>query len=263
MNNFIDQMGRKVQVPTNPQRIISLVPSQTELLADLGLGERVVGITKFCIHPNDWRKTKTVIGGTKEFKMDRIRQLKPDLIIGNKEENYQGGIEELASQYPVWMSDIATLADAMDMIGNVGSLVGAEASAQYLVGEISKGFAEIPAVAKPIKALYLIWQNPYMAAGQGTFIHELLQLAGFKNGVAMPRYPALSEAEIVQLQPEVILLSSEPFPFREKHVASLQALCPQSQVKLVDGELFSWYGSRLLKSASYLSQLRSELSNGL
>ena len=119
MNTFIDHLGKQISISFPPKRIISLVPSQTELLADLGLEDRIVGITKFCIHPEPWQKTKTIVGGTKKFRFDVIDSLKPDLIIGNKEENYQGGIEQLKSQYPVWMSDIVTLKDAFAMIREI------------------------------------------------------------------------------------------------------------------------------------------------
>lgn len=254
MRKVVDQMNRSIEVPALPQRIISLVPSQTELLASLGLGDRVVGITKFCIHPESWRKEKMIIGGTKQFRMEVIEQLQPDLIIGNKEENYQEGIEALASKYPVWLSDIISVEDSLEMIRQIGVLVGETTKANALAYEIHQSLPRPTEKLKP-KALYLIWKNPYMAAGQGTFINEMLQAAGFQNILTAERYPSLTEAEITALQPEYILLSSEPFPFKEKHIEELRMQCPNSEVHLVDGELFSWYGSRLLKSAAYFNTL--------
>ncbi len=94
-----------------------------------------------------------------------------------------------------------------------------------------------------------------MIAGKGTFIDEIMQIGGFENCTAESRYPTLTETQIQELQPETILLSSEPFPFKEKHIAELQQLCPNAKIQIVDGELFSWYGSRLLKTAKYLKQL--------
>jgi ABC-type Fe3+-hydroxamate transport system substrate-binding protein len=257
-------MGREVQVPEAPQRIISLVPSQTELLFELGLAHRVVGITKFCIHPKEACKNTTKIGGTKNFRFEHIAALQPDLIIGNKEENYREGIEQLATQYPVWMSDIYTLADSLEMMQTIGQLTQTEAAAQALVQEISLGFrglASASVSAKPLRVLYLIWRKPWMAAGCDTFIHQMLEACGWQNALTDPksRYPELSDADLKQLSPQVVLLSSEPYPFAEKHLADLQALLPEAKLLLVDGELFSWYGSRLRHAPAYFSTLQTTL----
>lgn len=251
---FTDQMGRTVSIPANPQRIVSLVPSQTELLFDLGLGDRVVGITKFCIHPSEWFKTQTRVGGTKNFNFDIINQLQPDLIIGNKEENYKEGIDLLANDYPVWMSDIYTLPDALAMITAIGSITQTEAKAHELVHTIKQGFEALKPPA-PRRALYLIWRNPYMAAGTNTFIDAMLPYAGFNNVVDAERYPQLTPEAIQALAPDFILLSSEPYPFKDKHIAELQTLVPDAKIRLVDGELFSWYGSRLQYAPAYFEGL--------
>ncbi len=258
--SFIDQLGNQIQVSFSPQRIISLVPSQTELLADLGLGDRIVGITKFCIHPEDWRKTKTIIGGTKKFDFEAIESLKPDLIIGNKEENYQEGIYELQKNYPVWISDILTLEDSYQMILKLGEVIGTNEKAFALKERLRNDFASI----KPLNSqsvLYLIWKNPWMAAAPGTFIDKMLEVSGLKNCLmSKTRYPELTFEEIRELKPGLIFLSSEPYPFKEKHIEELQQLCPNAKIILVDGEMFSWYGSRLLKFPSYLEDLREILS---
>lgn len=257
---FKDQLGRQVELHVPPRRIVSLVPSQTELLADLGLNDRVVGITKFCVHPESWRKTKAIIGGTKQFDFTAIHALNPDLIIANKEENYEAGITELSKHYPVWISDIVTLDDSLDMITQVGSMTQTESKAQELVGSIRQSFQNLPR-PQGLKTLYLIWRNPWMAAASGTFIHEMIGLTGLKNSIAdRSRYPELTSDEIRQLNPELILLSSEPYPFKENHIAELQKLCPAARILLVDGEMFSWYGSRLLKFPAYLQTLRNTLS---
>lgn len=251
-----DQMGRKVNVPEAPLRIISLVPSQTELLYDLGLGSEVVGITKFCVYPQEWRKEKTIVGGTKQVHFDIIDQLQPDLIIGNKEENEEGFITELAKKYPVWMSDISNLNEALDMIEMIGDLTAKEKEAEAIVVDILSGFAELEERYVPAKkAVYLIWKGPYMAAGQGTFINEMLKVAGFENQVKKDRYPELIVQEIKDLATEVVLLSSEPYPFKDEHIEELKAELPNVEVRLVDGEMFSWYGSRLVKAPAYFKSL--------
>jgi ABC-type Fe3+-hydroxamate transport system substrate-binding protein len=244
---------------TDYTRIISLVPSQTELLADLGLEDRVIGITKFCIHPDHWRKTKAIIGGTKKFDLQFIQSLNPDLIIGNKEENYPEGINELQKHYPVWMSDIVTINDALTMIQDIGEVTGTRKTAHVILNSIEKEFLKIQKLNSR-KTLYLIWKNPWMAAASGTFIHEMMGLSGLENCLNdKSRYPELASEEIKQLNPELILLSSEPYPFKGKHIKELQQLCPKARIFLVDGEMFSWYGSRLLKFPAYLESLRKAL----
>jgi len=252
-------MGRHVTVPFPPQRIVSLVPSQTELLFDLGLADKVIGVTKFCIHPAEARTKTTVIGGTKNFDIDKIAALNPDLIIGNKEENYQIGIEQLTTRYPVWMSDISTLLDSLDMIRRVGFITGVKEKAAALAAEIESSFSGLEAKLTPPKttAAYFIWRKPYMVAASGTFIDDLLRQAGFSNAFSdQSRYPEITPEQLAAAAPQRILLSSEPYPFSEKHLAEFQQLCPNAKVEIVDGELFSWYGSRLRQSAAYLSQLR-------
>ena len=253
----IDQIDRRVVVPFPPRRIVSLVPSQTELLFDLGLAKQVVGVTKFCIHPAEARAQATVIGGTKNFDFEKIASLKPDLIIGNKEENYQAGIEQLAASYPVWLSDISTLPEALDMIRRVGFLAGAKDKADALATEIDASFAALDATEVQTSAAYFIWKKPYMAAAAGTFINDLLHRAGFANVFAgQTRYPEITAEQLAAAAPARIFLSSEPYPFGTKHIAEFRAICPAAKVEIIDGELFSWYGSRLRASAAYFSQLR-------
>ncbi|MCB9185724.1 MAG: ABC transporter substrate-binding protein [Flavobacteriales bacterium] len=254
----IDQLGREVEISRKSERIISLVPSQTELLFDLGLGDRVVGITKFCVHPDEWFRTKTRVGGTKKIHFDVIPKLNPDLIIANKEENNQADIEALAKNFPVWVSDVNGLDSALDMIRSIAEITDSDAS--QLTREIETGFAELKPLNSSKRVLYLIWKNPFMAAGPETFINDLLERCGFENVVSETRYPELTEQQIIDLNPEVILLSSEPFPFKEKHIKELQELLRNAAVKLVDGEMFSWYGSRLKFAPSYFTGLLESIS---
>ena len=254
-----DQLNRTIKVPKSPKRIISLVPSQTELLYYLGLRDEVIGITKFCVHPKEWFTSKTRIGGTKQYKFDKINYLAPDLIIGNKEENDKTQIEALAQQYPVWLSDIKTLEDAFQMILNIGILIQKENRASALVERLRKQFSK-PSMIKPRKVAYFIWQKPFMVAANDTFIHEMLRVAGFINIFEhLSRYPEITLAQLAMAQPEVILLSSEPYPFKQKHIKAFKEACPTATVLLVNGEIFSWYGSRLLHGRKYLEQLRTSL----
>ncbi len=251
-----DQMGRRVAVSFPPQRIVSLVPSQTELLFDLGLGNRVVGVTKFCIYPPEARKNAAVIGGTKNFYFEAIAALKPDLIIGNKEENYQAGIEELAAHYPVWLSDISTLPQALDMIKRIAFIAGGKERGEKLATEITASFLALKPPRVGTTAAYFIWRKPYMVAASGTFIDDMLSRTGFRNVFAgLGRYPEITPDQLRAAAPERILLSSEPYPFGEKHMGEFQEICPTAKIQVVDGELFSWYGSRLRLSPAYFQQL--------
>ncbi len=256
MRHIQDQMGRTVQVPTHPRRIVSLVPSQTELLAYLGAP--LVGRTRFCIHPESIQAIPR-IGGTKKVDFKRIAALQPDLIIGNKEENEQSDIEALEKHYPVWMSDIVTPQDTLAMISQLGSLVQADQKANELLQEITASLHRIQAKSARFagkKVLYFIWKNPWMLAGQGTFIHEILHLAGFENAATANRYPELKEP---YPKADLLFLSSEPFPFKPEHSSEVMSLIPGSKALVVDGEVFSWYGNRLVHLEDYLDELELRL----
>jgi ABC-type Fe3+-hydroxamate transport system substrate-binding protein len=253
-----DQMGRQVRLFYPPLRIVSLVPSQTELLFDLGLRKQLVGVTKFCIYPEYARHKAQVIGGTKNFDFVKIKATQPDLVIGNKEENYEEGIAELSKSYPVWMSNITDLTEAVDMIRRVGTLTGTQQRADPLAAEIANSFTTLAAPNPLIPAAYFIWRKPYMVAASGTFIDDMLRRAGFSNVFAhLGRYPEVTPEQLAKAAPAHVFLSSEPYPFKEKHLAEILEICPAAKVRLVDGELFSWYGSRLRLSAAYFQTLRA------
>ncbi len=260
---FIDQLHRTVTINYPPKRVVSIVPSQTELLFDLGLDEEVVGITKFCIHPIEKFATRTKVGGTKKLRIDQIRQLQPDLIIGNKEENTQQEIELLMEEFPVWMSDISNLEDAMATITQIGEIVNREPEAAYLNHLINTGFTDLQtlALSKGINqtVAYLIWKDPYMFAGRNTFIDDILRKIGLQNIITQNRYPEITSEELKTLNCQLVFLSSEPYPFKEKHLEEIRVLLPEAKVMLVDGEMFSWYGSRLVKAVNYLFHLQDEL----
>ena len=245
----------------NPQRIVSVVPSQTELLFDLGLNEEIIGITKFCVHPANKVNHKTRVGGTKTLNINQIYALKPDLILANKEENTRAQIEELQQQYAVHVTDMTTLTDALTMIRNVGDLVGKSPQAQTLAQQIETNFSitDLSVQSSPTVA-YFIWRNPYMVAANDTFIHAMLEVAGFQNAFAnRTRYPEITADDLQAARPDLIFLSSEPYPFSEKHIAEFRGICPSAINRVVDGEMFSWYGSRLLQASDYFKNLRNEI----
>lgn len=231
------------------------MPSQTELLWHLGLRDEIAGITRFCVNPPELRKLARRVGGTKKVRMEAIEEIGPGLILGNKEENTREEIERLRQRYPVWLSDIAGLPAALQMISATGLMLARQEAAQKLLQQIEEGFARLERLKKPARVLYFIWQKPYMVAGKDTFIDDMLCRCGFENAATDSRYPELSEEEIRSLSPEVVLLSSEPFPFKQRHEDAIRELLPGTFVKRVDGELFSWYGSRLLHSPPYFAEL--------
>ncbi len=260
---FIDQLGRQVDLPSLPRRLISLVPSHTESLFDLGLNDSIVGITKFCTRPAEFVKAAEKVGGTKQLNLEKIAALDPDLIIANKEENTQKEIEWLMARFTVWVSDIFNLEDAYEMISKVGKMTGTGSKAEALIAVIMHEFDSFRSLKTALRkrVLYLIWKGPFMAAGSNTFINHILEVAGFENAVKDSRYPILTESEIRKINPQLIFLSSEPYPFKEKHMALFKAICPNAKIILVDGEIFSWYGSRLKFTPSYLQEIVYPLVN--
>jgi ABC-type Fe3+-hydroxamate transport system substrate-binding protein len=268
---YQDQLGRTVAIPEAPRRIISLVPSQTELLYDLGLKDEVIGITKFCIHPDEWFRTKIRVGGTKQLHIDKIKQLQPDLIIANKEENVKEQIEELSEFFPVWISDVNNLDDAYEMIRGIGLTTGRQKEAKSIAQDIRSGFQTLDAIVsdrgdrqniiKP-RTAYLIWKDPYMTIGRDSFIHDMMDRAGFYNVFGdKTRYPETTMEELAGKNCDIVMLSSEPYPFQEKHIREISDQLQTCTVLLVDGEMFSWYGSRLKKSASYFINLHQVAMN--
>lgn len=262
--------SKNIPVSKIYSQIISLVPSQTELLYDLGLEEEVKGITKFCVHPKAWYKNKTCIGGTKSLKIDLIKKINPDLIIANKEENVKEQIEELAKTFDVFVTDINSLEDALEMIKNIGTLTGKAKKASGIANRIEKKFQQLSdslSGKQKIKTAYLIWRNPYMAVGGNTFINAMLQYCGAENIFAnVDRYPEIN-LEDLQINKsgkstcELLLLSSEPYPFKEKHLLEIKSSLPFIKIILVNGEMFSWYGSRLLKAADYFKIFQKNIES--
>lgn len=249
-------LGRELEISFPPKRIVSLVPSQTELLFDLGLDDEVVGITKFCVHPETWFRSKKRVGGTKQVHYDIIDALQPDLILANKEENTEEIVNTLAAKYPVWVSDIKDMNGALQMIRSIGVITGTDEKAQQIIAGIQDRFRHLIPATDNQKVAYFIWRNPWMSVGSDTFISNMISDAGWQNVFTdKTRYPEISFEELAAAQPDLIFLSSEPYPFKEKHIAEIQAVVPAAKVMLVDGEMFSWYGSRLLYAPGYFQEL--------
>lgn len=264
MEWYTDQLGRRLELPGPPLRILSLVPSITELLAALRLDEQVVGITRFCVRPPAWRKRKTLVGGTKQLDLRTIAALRPDLILANKEENRREDVEELMKRFPVWVSDVCDLPGALEMIRSVGALTGREGRSAALCRALASRFGALRQAvsgAPALRAAYFIWRKPWMLAGGGTYIDAMMREAGMVNIFgALPRYPELPAADLPLEKGDCLLLSSEPFPFRERHAAELRARFPGLPVLFVDGQLFSWYGSRLMHAPAYFRLLRERMT---
>lgn len=258
IRHFTDMTGHKVDISFPPRRIISLVPSQTELLYDLGLRDEVVGITKFCVHPHEWFRSKKRVGGTKTVHIDIVEELQPDLILANKEENVKEQVEELTALFPTWTSNIQTVEEGLQMIRQVGDLVGRSREAITLADDISHGFNSIAKSTRTIRVAYFIWRNPWMCAGGDTFISDVITRMGWVNALGhLQRYPEVVLSDLAGLNINLILLSSEPYPFKEKHIEEIKTALPHVEIKLVDGEMFSWYGSRMKKAVVYLQNLVS------
>jgi iron complex transport system substrate-binding protein len=259
-----DQLGIIHSFTTTPKRIVSLVPSQTELIYDLGLEEELVGITKFCVHPIHLKATKKIVGGTKQVNFDKIQELQPDIIIANKEENTKEIVDELSQICPVWVTNIVTVEDNLQMISDFGKLFNKRIEAKKWIDKINFAYLDFQKCIKdkPIrKVAYFIWANPYMVAGKDTFINEMLKLNHFQNIYEdKGRYP---EIEIQKMQmegdPEIVFLSSEPFPFKDNHAFEIGRCTHHAKTIFVDGEMFSWYGSRLLKAFDYFKKMHEKL----
>ncbi len=264
MPQFTDAIGQTHDFTTAPQRIVSLVPSLTELLHDLGLEARIYGITKFCVHPYHYKSVKKIVGGTKKVHIDKIAALEPDIIICNKEENTPEMVQELQKIAPVWVTDIATIQDNHDMIARFGELFNSRTEAKKWNDKIDFAHQEFMQFmqAKPErKSAYFIWKDPWMAAGGGTFINTMMALNKFTNIYeAKGRYPEVIIPKIrLEGDPELILLSSEPFPFKDEDAFEVGRRTHHAKTVFVDGEMFSWYGSRVYRAFGYFRQLQERL----
>lgn len=266
MNSYTDQLGRLHSFESIPVRIISLVPSQTELLFDLGLENNLVGITKFCVHPYHLLSTKTKVGGTKKVNYQKVEALNPDIIIANKEENTKEMVDELSKICPVWVTDIITIEDNLQMIQDFGQIFNKRTEAQKWIDKTKfalQDFTKFMDNRKSQKVAYFIWKNPYMVCGSNTFVDEMLKINKMDNIYAnKDRYPTIELENLPSDgDPDLVLLSSEPYPFKEEDAFEIGRHTHHATTIFVDGEMFSWYGSRLVKSFEYFKLIHQKLKN--
>lgn len=256
---IIDQLGNIISVNYPPKLIVSTVPSITELLYDLGFDNEVVGVTNYCNFPKNWKKTKTIIGGTKRLNYDKIIALKPDLIIGSKEENIKPQVEKIAKEIPFFISNVESIESNNDFVLKLGKLLNTEKKAEQIVDKTTLLVENIRLNRGEHrkKVAYLIWRNPFMVAGDNTFINSVLNILGYENVFLdrKGRYPTVLINDIKEANVDEILLSSIPFPFNKLHQQELLMHLPNVKITFVDGEIFSYFGSHLSKSEEYLKGL--------
>lgn len=266
---FIDAIGTPLTFTKPPRRIVSLIPSITELLFSLGLDERIVGVTKFCLHPPEGVAKKTKVGGEKDPDLQRILDLQPDLIIANVEENRREDIEALrAASVPVFVTYPKTVREGIELIVTLGGLTDTASAAKAMAGPIEQVYRETVEQTRnrrPLKVFCPIWRRPYMSINRDTYIHDMIRVSGGENIFAdqPERYPEVALEEVERLQPEVILLPDEPYPFKAKHAEELRTLdipaIREGRIHLLDGKILSWYGPRIGES---LKVLRGLLTHG-
>jgi ABC-type Fe3+-hydroxamate transport system substrate-binding protein len=243
------------------QRIVSLVPSLTELLIDLGLEDQLAGRTRFCIHPEEKVASVPIIGGTKNPRLDKIHQADPDLIIANKEENRPQDVRSLMPDFEVEVTDISTIEDALITIHKLGQKLGVANQTEALIHDIQERLQERPTEESELRTAYLIWKDPWMTVGGDTYIHDVLDHWKLPNAFGrQQRYPKFELDELKSCHPDLVLLSSEPFPFKEKHLVQVEEACPAARVLLVEGEWFSWYGSQMKHAFGRLNVWRKAIS---
>ncbi len=237
-------------------KIVSLVPSLTELLYYLGLGEFVVGVTRYCIHPPEALFKSTVLAGTKNFSVKELLATGAHWVLTNREENPKDRVEKIIDHLPVVLTEINKPDDLIPLLHWLSKQYPqCKPIAQTLEQSIIGLPNELGGLGNG-RVLYLIWNKPIMAVGGDTFISTMLNMAGYKNATGhLKRYPAIEPQQLISFKPDFLFLSSEPYPFKDEHIAYFKSLLPETQVLLVDGEPFSWYGNRVLNLPAYLKTL--------
>lgn len=241
-------------------KIVSLVPSLTELLIDIGLTKELAGRTRFCVHPKEIIEQIPIIGGTKNPNIQKIKQIQPDFVVANKEENRKEDIEAIRGFSKVLVTDISSITDALLAINELGEKLGKRDTSHTLVNEIGMLLIETPK-PDPLTTAYLIWKNPIMTVGYDTYIHDVMNHWALENVFgALKRYPEITIDDLKQKSPDVVLLSSEPYPFSDKHMDEFKKHLPNSRIILINGEWFSWYGSRMKPAFDALNTWRTSLN---
>jgi ABC-type Fe3+-hydroxamate transport system substrate-binding protein len=263
-----DATGQVLTPAREPRRIVSLIPSVTETLFALGLGDAVIGVTAYCVEPREDVRRKTKVGGQKNPALEVIRDLAPDLVVANVEENLKEHVERLREWgIPVWVTYPRTVDDGIRMIRELGELTGRRARADAIAGGLDALLAETRARSAgraPVRVFYPIWRDPTMTIGADTYIHDMLAVCGGANvfGDRPERYPTITLEEVRAARPEVIVLPDEPFRFRRAHVADFSAYADipavrDGRIHLMDGKLFCWYGPRIADALRTLPALFS------
>lgn len=253
-----DHTGRQVNISIAPKRIITICPAITETLFELGLENEIVGRTKYCIFPEGIVENVPIVGGTKEVNVEKIRALQPDLILAEKEENTVEIVQALEKIAPVFVLEVQSIQDSYRFIKTLGKLTNKESVSEKLIDSCKAVF---PSSRKQVKnAAYVIWRKPYMVVGGTTYINDVLHTLGLHNPFAKEnsRYPAVTPEDLASANIDVLFLASEPFPYKEKHIAEFQAFLPNTQIVLVEGEMF-WYGARMELAGPYLEKLTTNL----
>lgn len=269
-HSFIDARGISVALPHNPQRIVSLICSVTETLFALGLGDRIAGCTNYCIRPMPQVESVKKIGGPKNLDIEAILALNPDLVIANIEENERGDINRLEDKgIPVFVTYPRTVNDSLTLIRTLGLITGSEQAAESFHKKaenvVHQTLKQVALITYRSNVIYLIWRKPYMVINKDTYIHDVITLCGGINIHAEhpDRYPEITIEDIVNAQPDIIFLPSEPFPFKKKHIKEFMhygaiPAVHNNRVMPVDGELFSWYGVRMIFGLPYVRKIFAE-----
>ncbi len=260
-----DALERPIVLERPPRRIISLVPSITEALFAFGLGDRIVGLTRFCVEPREAAAGKTKVGGTKNPDLARIMALEPDLVVANAEENRRQDIERLAAAgIAVFVTYPRTVRQAIGMMRDLAQLTGAEDAAQPLIGAAEAELARAAGANRARGALRVfcpIWR-PWMTIGPDTYMHDFIAACGGANVFAGSdeRYPATDLDEVARLAPDVILLPDEPYRFSARHVPEIKTYreipaVRDDRIYLVEGKHLCWYGPRIAASLRFIQSI--------
>ena len=251
------------------RRIVSLVPSTTELLCALGLADALVGVTVYCVEPREVVRGKTRVGGEKDPDLDVIRGLAPDLVVANIEENRREDVEALrAAGLEVFITYPRSVVESFAMIRELGAVTGAVTAATGLLAELEPLHAAVRgrlAGHRATPCFYPIWRDPWMTIGHDTYIHDLLATCGGANVFAdRSRYPTISLDDVAARAPEVVLLPDEPFRFRRAHLRDFDGYAAMPavrdrRIRLVDGKRFSWHGPRLAEALRTVPEMLGHL----
>lgn len=259
---FTDAAGAEHAPASRDARIVSLVPSITELVVDLGLGEKLVGRTKWCVHPKPFIDAVPAIGGTKKINLEKLRALDPTHVIVNIDENTREMVDAMAEVVPNFIvTHPINPRDNLDLYRLIGGIFGRSAKSEIICGRFEESYRELTELAKPLPALrvlYLIWKNPWMTVSRDTYIARTLELIHWETtGSADARYPDVTMSADLLAGVDLVLFSSEPYAFTDEDIDAFATTyeCPREKLLRIDGEMTSWYGSRAIQGMRYLGEL--------